>query len=123
MPSVNLLLAARRNALSGFSFKNQSVKTQLTLFSCYCAAARESSVHGDSIPFRKQLKDEAKSRSAVREKAALKSSGAKPSRSDRWELTVGIEVHAQLNTDRKLFSSRLASPLRLLCKPHVKQSG
>lgn len=29
--------------------------------------------------------------------------------SDRWELTVGIEIHAQLNTERKLFSSMRAS--------------
>ena len=31
------------------------------------------------------------------------------SRSDRWKLTVGIEIHAQLNTERKLFSGTHAN--------------
>ncbi|KAK4161899.1 Glutamyl-tRNA amidotransferase subunit B, mitochondrial [Cladorrhinum sp. PSN259] len=57
-----------------------------------------------TIPLRKQLKDQAK---------ALKQSGAgkkkKKSKQDNqivpgWELTVGIEIHAQLNTHYKLFS-------------------
>lgn len=55
-----------------------------------------------AAPFRKQLKEQAK---------ALKKSGAnkKKKSSDNqtvpgWELTVGIEIHAQLNTSHKLFS-------------------
>ena len=31
-------------------------------------------------------------------------------KSGAWELTVGIEIHAQLNTDRKLFSDALTAP-------------
>ncbi|KAK3388475.1 hypothetical protein B0T20DRAFT_457128 [Sordaria brevicollis] len=57
-------------------------------------------------PFRKQLKEQAK---------ALKKSGAKKKKSSDnqtvpgWELTVGIEIHAQLNTSAKLFSSATTS--------------
>ena len=51
------------------------------------------------VPFRKQLKDKAAS--------ARKSSKSKANNQklDEWELAVGIEIHAQLNTARKLFSS------------------
>ncbi|KAK4098744.1 hypothetical protein N658DRAFT_215994 [Parathielavia hyrcaniae] len=57
-------------------------------------------------PLRKQLKDEAR---------ALKASGKKKkNKADNqavpgWELTVGIEIHAQLNTARKLFSPAATS--------------
>ncbi|KAK3690168.1 GatB/GatE catalytic domain-containing protein [Podospora appendiculata] len=57
-------------------------------------------------PLRKQLKEQAK---------ALKASGKKKKKnSDNqtvpgWELTVGIEIHAQLNTARKLFSPAATS--------------
>jgi aspartyl-tRNA(Asn)/glutamyl-tRNA(Gln) amidotransferase subunit B len=54
-------------------------------------------------PLRKQLRDEAK---------ALKASGGKKRKPNAqnqtvpgWELTVGIEIHAQLNTEHKLFST------------------
>ena len=63
----------------------------------------------EAIPLRKHLKDEAK-----RKKSEAKSSGnnKKPKldpRLEKWELTVGIEVHAELNTARKLFSSAEAA--------------
>ncbi|KXX77751.1 Glutamyl-tRNA(Gln) amidotransferase subunit B, mitochondrial [Madurella mycetomatis] len=58
-------------------------------------------------PIRKQLKEEAK---------ALKASGKKRKKKNTdnqtvpgWELTVGIEIHAQLNTARKLFSPAATS--------------
>ncbi|KAK4111686.1 hypothetical protein N656DRAFT_780422 [Canariomyces notabilis] len=57
-------------------------------------------------PLRKQLKEQAK---------ALKASGTKKKRNadnqtvPGWELTVGIEIHAQLNTARKLFSAAATS--------------
>ncbi|EGS24117.1 glutamyl-tRNA (gln) amidotransferase-like protein [Thermochaetoides thermophila DSM 1495] len=57
-------------------------------------------------PLRKELKEQAK---------ALKASGKKKKKnSDNqtvpgWELTVGIEIHAQLNTARKLFSPAATS--------------
>ncbi|KAL2151412.1 hypothetical protein VTH82DRAFT_6510 [Thermothelomyces myriococcoides] len=57
-------------------------------------------------PLRKQLKEQAK---------VLKASGKKKkNKADNqtvpgWELTVGIEIHAQLNTTRKLFSPAATS--------------
>ncbi|ROW08692.1 hypothetical protein VPNG_06456 [Cytospora leucostoma] len=57
---------------------------------------------GNPVPLRKQLRAEEK---------ALKASGRKkPENASRqvvsgWELTVGIEIHAQLNTRHKLFSA------------------
>ncbi|KAL1892375.1 hypothetical protein Sste5346_007113 [Sporothrix stenoceras] len=65
------------------------------------------------IPLRKQLKDEAKARKA--KAAQKKASGEAPSATNRgqtvpgWELTVGIEIHAQLNTAHKLFSAAKAT--------------
>ncbi|KZZ94570.1 aspartyl/glutamyl-tRNA(Asn/Gln) amidotransferase subunit B [Ascosphaera apis ARSEF 7405] len=55
----------------------------------------------DIVPLRKQLKSEAKAK-----KAAKRNNGStkKGEVQTGWELTVGIEVHAQLNTDTKLFS-------------------
>lgn len=57
------------------------------------------------LSFRKKLKDEAK---------LAKKHGKNKAKSDNqtvdgWELTVGIEIHAQLNSPRKLFSSALTS--------------
>ncbi|KAM7203200.1 Glutamyl-tRNA amidotransferase subunit B, mitochondrial [Naviculisporaceae sp. PSN 640] len=54
------------------------------------------------IPLRKQLKDAAKSSP----KKSKKSSNNQTV--PGWELTVGIEIHAQLNTARKLFSPSLS---------------
>jgi len=58
-----------------------------------------------TVPLRKQLKDEAKQRKAESSKSAKKKKGAL----ENWELTVGIEIHAQLNTERKLFSAAASS--------------
>jgi aspartyl-tRNA(Asn)/glutamyl-tRNA(Gln) amidotransferase subunit B len=55
-----------------------------------------------AVPLRKQLKDEAKKRKAENRGGKSKKSNQKL---DDWELTVGIEIHAQLNTERKLFSA------------------
>jgi aspartyl-tRNA(Asn)/glutamyl-tRNA(Gln) amidotransferase subunit B len=57
-------------------------------------------------PFRKRQKDEAKlaKKQGVNKKAKRDSQTA-----DGWELTVGIEIHAQLNTARKLFSPAVTS--------------
>lgn len=61
------------------------------------------------VPFRKQLKDEVKQkRLAGDDKAKRKRGEGKNPRLEKWELTVGIEIHAQLNTERKLFSSEIA---------------
>jgi aspartyl-tRNA(Asn)/glutamyl-tRNA(Gln) amidotransferase subunit B len=63
--------------------------------------AADPSGTNNTIPFRKQLKDEAKSRKS----SVQKRSKSDNQRLDNWELTVGIEIHAQLNTARKLFSA------------------
>lgn len=59
------------------------------------------------VPLRKKLKDEAKqlkkeSRKNKTQKGSLQTV-------DGWELTVGIEIHAQLNTARKIFSPAATS--------------
>jgi aspartyl-tRNA(Asn)/glutamyl-tRNA(Gln) amidotransferase subunit B len=62
---------------------------------------------------RKQLKDEAKQRKKSAKATAAKSSQQQQQQQDavldNWELTVGIEVHAELNTAHKLFSTARTS--------------
>ena len=58
------------------------------------------------VPLRKQLKDEAKKQKASGKK---KKKNANNQVVDGWELTVGIEIHAQLNTAKKLFSPATAT--------------
>ncbi|KAF1963332.1 hypothetical protein CC80DRAFT_397320 [Byssothecium circinans] len=66
----------------------------------------------DDAPFRKVLKDAAKKK-RKEDKASSGSSKSsrhnKDARLEKWELTVGIEIHAELNTARKLFSSAATS--------------
>lgn len=66
-----------------------------------------SSSYGDRdfVPLRKQLKDEAKAKRLAKG-GSRKSSKQSSNVVEGWELTVGIEVHAQLDTDTKLFSSK-----------------
>ncbi|KAM0277095.1 hypothetical protein ACHAQH_006103 [Verticillium albo-atrum] len=58
------------------------------------------------VPLRKKLKDEAKQ---LRKDAKNQKHKGSNQTVDGWELTVGIEIHAQLNTARKLFSSAATS--------------
>ncbi|KAH8159098.1 hypothetical protein CIB48_g9156 [Xylaria polymorpha] len=58
------------------------------------------------VPLRKQLKDEAKKQKASGKR---KKKNVNNQVVDGWELTVGIEIHAQLNTAKKLFSSATTS--------------
>ncbi|KAI4234614.1 MAG: hypothetical protein L6R40_006698 [Gallowayella cf. fulva] len=59
-----------------------------------------------TVPFRKQLKDEAKQKKELARKTTVGTNKGviKNSVLDNWELTVGLEIHAQLNTEHKLFS-------------------
>jgi len=59
-----------------------------------------------ATPYRKQLKDAAKKKKA---EAGTRKHKSNNQRLDDWELTVGIEIHAQLNTARKLFSPAASS--------------
>ncbi|KAL4785703.1 Glutamyl-tRNA amidotransferase subunit B, mitochondrial [Aspergillus varians] len=54
----------------------------------------------DRVPLRKQLKQDAK---AMKSRKRERREQAEASR-QKWELTVGVEIHAQLNTETKLFS-------------------
>lgn len=71
----------------------------------------------DSVPFRKLLKDEAKKRRVSPYQIDTSNTGRVVDNAvlDRWELTVGLEIHAQLNTEHKLFSGEsryYQTPLR-----------
>ncbi|KAL1595154.1 hypothetical protein SLS60_009842 [Paraconiothyrium brasiliense] len=66
----------------------------------------------DDAPFRKALKEAAKKKKKDDRAASgslRKSSKPRDPRLDKWELTVGIEIHAELNTARKLFSGAATS--------------
>lgn len=71
----------------------------------------QPSPQGDT-PFRKLLKDATKKQrkkntsASASPEAEIKHQAA---RLEKWELTVGIEVHAELNTARKLFSAAATS--------------
>ncbi|KAL8664113.1 MAG: hypothetical protein Q9202_003297 [Teloschistes flavicans] len=72
-----------------------------------CYIKKFSRVTGEPhVPFRKQLKDEIKSkRQYEKQKTPQKSQKhAGDELLSQWELTVGLEIHAQLNTEHKLFS-------------------
>jgi aspartyl-tRNA(Asn)/glutamyl-tRNA(Gln) amidotransferase subunit B len=60
----------------------------------------EPPASADRVPLRKQLKQEAK---ALRSHKRQRKETAQASRQE-WELTVGVEIHAQLDTETKLFS-------------------
>ncbi|KEF62621.1 aspartyl-tRNA(Asn)/glutamyl-tRNA (Gln) amidotransferase subunit B [Exophiala aquamarina CBS 119918] len=60
----------------------------------------------DRNPLRKELKDAARTARLATAATCVQS----PDVLDGWDLTVGIEVHAQLNTSHKLFSTAPAAP-------------
>ena len=62
----------------------------------------QSTASTDRVPLRKQLKQEAK---ALKAQKKLRKESEEASRQE-WELTVGVEIHAQLNTEAKLFSRK-----------------
>ncbi|KAK0384478.1 hypothetical protein NLU13_8564 [Sarocladium strictum] len=68
-------------------------------------ASAAASLQTEHVPIRKQLKDASKQ---AKKKGKNKSKGDQQT-VDGWELTVGIEIHAQLNTAQKLFSPALTS--------------
>ena len=55
-------------------------------------------------PLRKELKDTSKAARAAKRESGDENPVVGRDQIDGWELTVGIEIHAQLNTARKLFS-------------------
>ncbi|KIY02864.1 uncharacterized protein Z520_01329 [Fonsecaea multimorphosa CBS 102226] len=69
--------------------------------------SKPPSLQQDHDPLRKQLKDAAK---AVRTLPPAATAAESPDILPDWELTVGIEIHAQLNASRKLFSPGITAP-------------
>ena len=62
------------------------------------------------VPFGKQLKDDFKRRRIEKRLATNQEVSEKRlAKLEQWDLTVGLEFHAQLNTERKLFSSSATS--------------
>lgn len=57
----------------------------------------------DPVPLRKQLKQDAKAAKARKKETKEREEASR----QKWELTVGIEIHAQLDTEAKLFSREL----------------
>jgi aspartyl-tRNA(Asn)/glutamyl-tRNA(Gln) amidotransferase subunit B len=64
----------------------------------------------DVVSLRKQLKDDIKASRAGRHERGTSLRRWELDDIPGWELTVGIEIHAQLNTTRKLFSNALTDP-------------
>ncbi|KAK5957817.1 hypothetical protein OHC33_001006 [Knufia fluminis] len=58
----------------------------------------------DHAPLRKQLKEAARAGRGKQDVVASERERERQERLANWELTVGIEIHAQLNTGSKLFS-------------------
>ncbi|KAI1207921.1 aspartyl/glutamyl-tRNA amidotransferase subunit B [Annulohypoxylon truncatum] len=106
------LLYGQLSARGCLRAQARTIPIVVQLSQCRAAHAETASSHLDPapmphhVPLRKQLKDEAKK---------LKASGKKKKKNinnqvvDGWELTVGIEIHAQLNTAKKLFSPATTS--------------
>lgn len=59
-----------------------------------------SATSADRVPLRKQLKKEAKNLKAQKKQRKESEEASR----QEWELTVGVEIHAQLNAGAKLFS-------------------
>ncbi|KAH0371131.1 hypothetical protein KCU65_g2149, partial [Aureobasidium melanogenum] len=91
----------RLNPLAGVHVRRQQFSR--TAYHPQGAKAAEA-----AVPLRKQLKEEAKQRKKSA-KAAGKGNNEVNTLLDKWELTVGIEVHAELNTAHKLFSTARTS--------------
>ena len=94
------ILSRCRNQSAQFLLRQQRNQSSDNLIS------HSTDVH--VAPFRKQLKEEAKQRRTTERSILNDTKKSSDQWINRWELTVGIEVHAQLNTNCKLFSGELA---------------
>ncbi|OQE28369.1 hypothetical protein PENSTE_c003G07257 [Penicillium steckii] len=96
---VNRLVVTRPSNLQ--SLQNWHF-SQFSAVSTRSVPATDSS---DRVPLRKQLKQEAK---ALKTQKRQRKENEEASR-QIWELTVGVEIHAQLDTTAKLFSRAATS--------------
>ena len=110
-----LAVSRLRAATHWQSLRVSSLCQQWSLPINHARALQTDAAEVNDVPFRKQLKDHAKRKRQV-ERIAVKdgissNSGQKEKdgRLDKWKLTVGLEIHAQLNTERKLFSTAKSS--------------
>lgn len=107
-PSTALLRSLRRS-LNGRSYVCATCAPKRTNARSTTTSASTSTPESQpAIPFRKQLKDEAKARKlngdASSTQTTPNSSTIDPELLSRYELTVGLEIHAELSTTHKLFS-------------------
>lgn len=79
---------------------NRSIPSLNARFSSAPTRYLQPPASADRVPLRKQLKQEAK---ALRSHKKQRKQSEEASRQE-WELTVGVEIHAQLDTAAKLFS-------------------
>ena len=111
VPSLRSAVTHRWQAL-----RNASLQQQRSIPIPFAAPSQTVSTQASYVPpFRKQLKDEAKRKreaqrldviQGISHEFGRKGNGSK---SSKWKLTVGLEIHAQLNTERKLFSAAKTS--------------
>lgn len=64
----------------------------------------KTALDAEHTPLRKELKNAARLSRSGQDEAKVEERRVKQERLKDWELTVGIEIHAQLNTSSKLFS-------------------
>lgn len=81
---------------------------QVALLSTTSARYDTANASG-ATPLRKQLKEEAKRKKKLAKASVTGDGNHVRDLSNEWELTVGIEVHAELNTAHKLFSQACTS--------------
>ena len=92
-----------------------SLRQQWSIPIPHARSLQSDAVQAIDVPVRKQLKDEAKRKRDARTLDAIQADPHAASRkntdlkSSKWKLTVGLEIHAQLNTERKLFSDAKTS--------------
>ena len=110
------LSTSRPRAASGWrNLRIASLSQQWNLPIHHARALQADAPQTNDEPFRKQLKDEVRRkrqavRSAVKDGTFSSSvEKEKNARLGKWTLTVGLEIHAQLNTERKLFSTAKSS--------------
>ena len=93
------------------SLRITSLRQQWSISIPHARYSQTEAIQASHVPFRKQLKDEAKRKREVKRRDAIQENavdaGGKSKR--KWKLTVGLEIHAQLNTERKLFSDAKTS--------------
>ncbi|KAL2838874.1 glutamyl-tRNA amidotransferase subunit B [Aspergillus pseudodeflectus] len=90
----------RHHNILQLSALNQSLPLQLPSYTPIRSLQTAPTDAQDRIPLRKQLKQDAKSAKAQKRRRREQEEASR----EKWELTVGVEIHAQLNTEAKLFS-------------------